>query len=122
MIDITFIALGQEIRKQRYPMSAIPVELAPILHGLTVSGQLRRARIRTKGNPTGQTQVPTGYPVGETAVVHAIILAAAISAENIMGNFVRQSMAQQPSITAAVIGPSDQFVTDVNLMVACTQS
>ena len=45
---------------------------------------------RTKGNPTGQTQVPTGYPVGETAVVHAVILAAAISAENIMGNFVRQ--------------------------------
>ena len=75
-------------------MSAIPVELAPILHGLTVGGQLGRARIRTKSNPTGQTQIPTGYPVGETAVVHAVILAAAISAENIMGNFVRQSMAQ----------------------------
>src|SRR6476660_9573030 len=103
-------------------MSAIPVELEPILHGLTFSGKLRRARIRTKVNPTGQTQVPTGYPVGETAVVHAVILAAAISAENIMGNFLRQSMAQQPSIAAAVIGPAGQFVTDVNLMVAYAQS
>ena len=55
-------------------------------------------------------------------MVHAVILAAAISAENIMGNFVRQSMAQQPSIAAAVIGPADQFVTDVNLMVAYAQS
>jgi len=44
------------------------------------------------------------------------------AAENIMGNFVRQSMAQQPSITAAVIGPPGQFVTDVNPMVACAQS